>query len=60
MSLFDHGYLEDFLLFIQKLNMILAATGTLDMDTKIQYLCPLVRGEALRQFYLLSADVKNT
>ena len=30
------------------------------MDAKIQYLHTLVRGEALRQFDLLSADVKNT
>ena len=60
MSLFDHGDPEEFLLFIKNFNMTLAATGTLDMDAKIHYLYTLVRGEELRQFELLSADVKNT
>ena len=39
MSLFDHGKPEEFLLFIHNFNMTLTATGTLDMDTKIQHLC---------------------
>ena len=30
------------------------------MGVKIQYLRTLVRGEALRHFYVLSADVENT
>ena len=60
MSLFDHGDLEDFLLFIRNFNMNLVETGTLDMDTKIQYICTQVRGEALRNFDLLSAGVENT
>ena len=60
MSLFDHGKPEDFLLFIRNFNTNLAATGMLNMDTKIQYLCTLLHGEVLRQFDLLSADVKNT
>ena len=30
------------------------------MEAKVQYICTLVRGEGLRQFDLLSADVKNT
>ena len=37
----------------------LVLTGTLDMDPKIQYLITLVRGEVLRQFDVLSADVEN-
>ena len=40
--------------------MTLAATETLEMDSKIRYLCTLVRWEALLQFDLLSADVENT
>ena len=40
--------------------MTLAATGTLVMDAKVQYLCTLFRGEALRKFYFLSTNVKNT
>ena len=48
------------LLFICKFIMTLAAKGTLEMDGNIQYLRTLVRGEALHQFYLLYADVKNT
>ena len=39
--------------------MTLASTGTLDMDTKIQYICTLVHEEALLQFDLLSAEVEN-
>ena len=60
MSLFDHGNLEEFLLFISNFKMTLAATGKLEIDTKIQYLRTLVHGEALRQFYLLSDDIENT
>ena len=60
MSLFDHGNREEFLLFILNFNITLATTGTLDMDAQIQYLLTLVRGEAFRQFDLLSADVENT
>ena len=40
--------------------MTLAAKRTQEMDGNIQYLRTLVRGEALLQFYLLYADVKNT
>ena len=40
--------------------MTLAETGTMEIDAKIQYLHMLVRGKALRQFALLSADVVNT
>ena len=59
MSLFGHGKSQEFLLFICNFNMTLAATGTLEMDAKIQYIHKLVRGEALRQFNLFSADVEN-
>ena len=59
MSLFDHGNLEEFLLFRLNYNITLMVTGTLDMDMKIQYLCTLVCGEALCQFDLFSADVEN-
>ena len=37
-SFFDHGNMEEFLLFIRKFNMILTATGTLETETKIHYL----------------------
>ena len=40
--------------------MTLAASGTLVTGEKIQYLRTLVRGEFLRQFYALSADVEGT
>ena len=43
-SLFEHGNLEDFILLICNLNMNLAATGTLEMNAKIQYLRRLVHG----------------
>ena len=60
MSLFEHGKPEEFLLFILNFNITLAEKGMLDMDGKIQHLLTLVRGEAFRQFDLLSADVENT
>ena len=58
-SLFDHGDLEEFLLFVWNFNITLSATGTQELDTKIQYLHTLLYGEALRQFDLLSSDVEN-
>ena len=60
MSLFDHGEPEEFLLFVHNFNITLSSTGTLETDTKVQYLHTLVRGEALHQFDFLYADVENT
>ena len=44
MSLFDNGKPEEFLLFVRKFNMNLAASRTLEAGTKMQYLFTLVRG----------------
>ena len=60
MYLFDHGKPEELLLFVRNSQMTLVATGPLETEAKFQYLCTLVRGEALRQFDILSADAKNT
>ena len=60
MSLFDHGNPEEFLLFVWYFKMTLATTVTLETEAKVQYFRTLVHREALRQFYLLSADVENT
>ena len=60
MSLFENVKLEDVLLFICNVNMTLAASGMLEADSKFQYLCTIVRGEAFIQFDLLSADVEST
>ena len=51
-------YPDEFLLFLRKFSMNLAATGRLEMDAKIRYLHKLLRGEALRQFDLFCFDVK--
>ena len=40
-------------------NMTLAASDTLAMGAKIQYICTIVCGEALRQFDLLSTDMEG-
>ena len=40
--------------------MNLVASGTLEAGVKYQYLCTIVRGEALRQFESFSADVEST
>ena len=60
MSLFDNGDPEEFLLFVHNSNTTLAESGKLDSDANFQYLCTIVRREALRQFDLLSADVEPT
>ena len=49
-DLFDNGELEELLLLVRNFNMTLAASGTLEMGAKAQYICTIVRGEALRQF----------
>ena len=36
------------------------ATGTLQTEAKVQYLCIIFHGEAFRKFELLSNDAKNT
>ena len=59
MSLFYHGKPEEFLLFVRDFQITHAFTGTPETEVKIHYLCTLVYGEALRQFDLLYADVKN-
>ena len=41
---FDNGDPEEFLFFVRDSNMTLAASGTLEMGAKIQYLCTLVCG----------------
>ena len=60
MSLFDHVEAEEFLLFVQNFQMTLADMETFETEAKIQYTRTHVRGEALRQFDLVSADSKNT
>ena len=45
---------------MRNFNMTLAASGTLDMGTNIQYLHMPVHGEALRQFDLLSDEMEIT
>ena len=57
MSLFDYGNPEEFLLFVQNFQMNLAASGMLETEEKVNYLCTLVRGGALCQFDLLYDDV---
>ena len=58
MSLFDHGKLEELLLFVINFQMTLAATWTLETESNIQYLRKIVLWGALRQFGLLPFDVK--
>ena len=60
MYLFDHGKLEEFILFVRNFQMNLSAIGTLETEAKAEYICTLFRGESLRQFESLSAGMKNT
>ena len=57
MTMFDNGEPEEFLFFIQSLNMTIEAPGTLKAGSNIQYLCTLVNGEALHQFDTFYAEV---
>ena len=59
MSLFDHGYPEDFILSVRNLQMTLVAMVTLETVAMVHFIHTLVHGEALRHFYLLSAYVEN-
>ena len=59
MSSFDHGEPLEFLLFVRNFQMTLTAMRTLETEAKVQYIHTLVHGELLRNFDLLSADVKN-
>ena len=59
MSLFENGEPEELLLFVCNFNMTLVASRALEAGATVQYLCTLVRGEALRQFDSLSADVEG-
>ena len=47
------------ILFAHNFNTTLAALGMMATDAKVQYICTLVRGEALLQFDLLSTDVEG-
>ena len=60
MALFYHGDPAEFLLFIRNFNMTLEASETIVAGANIQYLCTLVRGYELRQFYTLTAEVGST
>ena len=42
--LFDHGKQEEFLLLFWNFKTTLAATGALEMEAKLRYICTLVRG----------------
>ena len=60
MSLFDHEKSEQFLLLVCNFKSTFAATGTLEMEAKFQYLCTLLCGKELYQLDMLPDDVKNT
>ena len=57
MALFDNGYPEYFLLFIQNFNMTLKESGMLKPGANIQSLRTLVCEEALYQFDMFYDEV---
>ena len=59
MAVSDNGKPQEFLLFIFNLNITIKVSGTLNYGVKIQCFCTLVCGEALCQFYGLSAEVES-
>ena len=60
MALFDNGDPEDLLLFVHNFKMTLESLETLAAKEKLQYLCAILRGEALCQFDTLFAKVGST
>ena len=59
MSLFDNGNTEELFVLICNFNMNLEASVNLNACAKIQNLCGLVRGEALRQLDVFPAVVES-
>ena len=45
---------------MQNFKMMPEALGKLAANSKLQYICTLLRGEALRQFYTLCYQVGST
>ena len=58
--MFENGKPDECLLFMRQFNRTLAASGTLEMVVKVQYLRTLVCGEVLHQFDLLSNNAEIT
>ena len=58
--LFDKSESEEFLLFIKNFQMTLKSSVILIDDRNIQYICTLVRGEALHHIDTLSSEVGST
>ena len=59
-ALFDNGDPEEFFLFICNFQIFLEASGTLTARKNIQYLCMILRGEALRQLDMFYVEVGST
>ena len=60
MDLFDNGKPEKFLLLIRNYNVALEASGTLTTNGKFQYICTLLRGNALQKFETLCTQILRT
>ena len=60
MALFENNEPEEFLLFVRNFQMTLEDSGGIATRAKIQYLCTLLRGEALHQLDMLSVEVGIT
>ena len=60
MSLFEKFDSEEFLVFLRNFNMTLAASRTLEMGSRIEYLIALVHFESLHQFDSFSAEMEST
>ena len=57
MALFDNDKPKEFLLLIWNFNITIKALVMLKVGANIQYLCMIVRVEALRQFGMFFAEV---
>ena len=59
MDLFDNGDPEEFI-FVINVKMMIEAPGMFISNKNIQYLCTILRGEALRKFDTLCLQIIST
>ena len=60
MSTFDDGPPEEFFVLLRNFKIIIDGTSTNSPTGWIKYLCTILRGQSLREFYELSLQVNMT
>ena len=55
---FEHGQLEEFLQLMNNFKRAVDGTGTTKVEGKVTYICTLLSGEELQEFYKIA--IQNT